>query len=175
MATQRHPREPATVQDIIRHLKGVLIAIVALALSASLVFGAQAPAAGFALGSSFQGTDESAGVAGDEDANEAEDTETDETTDETTDGTTDETTDGTSESADNCLTDPTGLTEVELAAMSHGSIVCWAAHQTTPDGYANHGAWVSHWAHMGKGKDVAADAAATGKSHGKGKGLTKGS
>jgi hypothetical protein len=149
--------------DVLRRLKGVLIAIVALALSASLVFGAQAPAAGFALGSSFQGTDESAGVSGDEDANEAEDTETDETTDET------------SESADNCLTDPTGLTEEELAAMSHGSIVCWAAHQPTPDGYANHGAWVSQWAHMGKGKDAAADAATNGKSHGKGKGLTKGS
>jgi hypothetical protein len=35
--------------------------------------------------------------------------------------------------------------------MNHGSIVCWAAHQPTPaTGYANHGAWVSHWAHMGK-------------------------
>ena len=150
------------MHDILRHLKGVLIAVVALALSASLAFGAQAPASGFALGSSFQGTDESAGVAGDEDANEAEDTETDEETDES------------SESADNCLTDPTGLTEEELAAMSHGSIVCWAAQQETPDGYANHGAWVSHWAHMGKGKDAAADAATNGKSHGKGKGLTKG-
>lgn len=156
------------MNDILRHLKGLPIAVVALALSASLAFGAQAPAAGFSLGSSFQGTDESAGVGGDEDANEAEDTETDEDTD------TDEQTDESSESADNCLTDPTGLTEEELAAMSHGSIVCWAAHQETPDGYANHGAWVSHWAHTGKGNAAAADAATNGKSHGKGKGLTKG-
>lgn len=134
------------------HFKGLSIAVVALALSASLAFGAQTPAAGYALGTSFQaGTDES---AGDEDVNDTEDTETDETADESSD------------SADNCRTDPTGLTEEQLAAMSHGSIVCWAAQQDTPDGYDNHGAWVSHWAHLGK----ANDAAATGKAHGQGHG-----
>jgi hypothetical protein len=52
------------------------------------------------------------------------------------------------------------MTDQELAALGHGSYVCWAAHQPTPDGYANHGAWVSHWAHMGKAKGTA------GKSHG---------
>ena len=34
--------------------------------------------------------------------------------------------------------------------MNHGSIVCWAAHQTSWDGYKNHGAFVSHWAHQAK-------------------------
>ena len=137
----------ATVKSTLLHFKGILIAIVALAMSASLAFGAQAPAAGYALGSSLQaGTNE---TAGDEDVNENEDTETDEETDES------------SESADNCLTDPTGLTEEELAAMSHGSIVCWAAHQETPDGYANHGAWVSSWARGEHGEQAPA------KAHGK--------
>ena len=57
----------------------------------------------------------------------------------------------TSESSDHCATDPTTLTPEELAAMNHGAIVCWAAHQPTPDGYANHGAWVSHWAKIKPG------------------------
>jgi hypothetical protein len=152
--------EPEAVHEILRRFKGVLIALVALAMSASLVFGAQAPAAGYALGSSFHaGT---AGLGNDEDGNEdvdeAEDTETDEDTDE-------------GDSADNCLTDPTGLSAEELAAMSHGSIVCWAAHQETPDGYANHGAWVSHWAHMGKGNDASTTGKTKGQGNGKGKGL----
>lgn len=149
---------------ILRRFKGLFIALVALAISASLTFGAQAPAAGYALGSSYQaGTTE---VNGDEDANEPEDTETDETTDEESD------------SADNCLTDPTGLTEEELAAMSHGSIVCWAAHQTEwPAWFANHGKFVSCWAHQGKPdapsctEAPAADATAT---HGNGKAKSQG-
>ena len=52
---------------------------------------------------------------------------------------------------DNCTTDPTNLIGAQLAALTHGSIVCWAAHQPTPAGYANHGAWVSHWAKQNAG------------------------
>ena len=35
--------------------------------------------------------------------------------------------------------------------MTHGSIVCWAAQQTSWDTtlYRNHGAFVSHWAKTG--------------------------
>ena len=116
------------MKDILRRLKGVLIAVTALALSASLTFGAQAPATSRGLARTTQAEDTVSG-SGDE--------STDETTDET-----DESSDG----GDNCATDPTGLTPEELAALSHGSIVCWAAHQPTPDGYKNHGAWVSQWA-----------------------------
>ncbi len=137
------------MHEILRRSTGVFIALVALALSASLAFGAQAPAAGFALGSTYQaGTTE---ANGDEDASEPEDTETDQDT-ETDEGTgADATTDAGSGSADSCLTDPTGLTEEELAAMSHGSVVCWAAQQTTwPEWFSNHGKFVSCWAHQGK-------------------------
>jgi hypothetical protein len=160
-------REFATVSNILHHLKSPLIAVAALAVSASLVFGAQAPVRYAQVGSyNDQGTTT---VAGDEDLNETVDETTDETTDETVDETTDETTDETvdetTDSADNCLTDPTTLTPEEFAAMSHGSIVCWAAHQDTPEGYSNHGAWVSQWAHLGKG----GDAAVNGKAHGNGK------
>lgn len=160
------------MHEILRRFKGLFIALVALALSASLTFGAQAPAAGFALGSAFQaGTTE---ANGDEDANEPEDTETDETTE-----TTDETTTETSDSADNCLTDPTGLTAEELAAMSHGSIVCWAAHQTEwPAWFANHGKFVSCWAHQGKPGAASCTEApaadATSATHGNGKAKSQG-
>jgi hypothetical protein len=48
--------------------------------------------------------------------------------------------------SDNCKTDPTKLTVKQLAELTHGQIVCWAAHQDTPAGYDNHGAWVSSFA-----------------------------
>lgn len=173
---------------ILLHLRGVLIAVVALALSAGLAFAGH-PTASFGpatAGSSLAVGDEAS--AGDEDVEVDEtagadgdanhDIEVDEidhvdgTTGGTTDGTIDGTTDqvaGQAPTADtagtNCLTDPTTLTVEELAAMSHGSIVCWAAHQTTwPAEFANHGAWVSSWAHMGKGT-AAVKAKATTKAH----------
>lgn len=75
---------------------------------------------------------------------------------------------------ENCATDPTGLTDEELSEMRHGSVVCWAAHQDTPDGYDNHGQWVSEWAkknhgHEASGDAVALPAAAIGHGHGRGK------
>lgn len=143
------------MKDVLLRLKGVAIALIVLALSASLTFGAQAPASGYALGGSYKDKPASNETAGDEDTEEDESTEEDE--DESA-----------GDGGENCLTDPTGLTDEELAAMKHGSIVCWAAHQETPDGYANHGAWVSQWAHMGKSKG--GDAAAAGKAKGQGQG-----
>jgi len=65
---------------------------------------------------------------------------------------------------DHCATDPTGLSDEQLAAMNHGSIVCWAAHQTSWPGYDNHGAFVSHWAHAGKDK-TSQGKSAWGHSH----------
>jgi hypothetical protein len=132
------------VKDILIRLRGPLIAIVVLALSSSLAFGAEPSAAPGAHGrANAQEHGGQAGASGDEE--NAGDEDTGET--EETEGTEED-----SESADNCLTDPTGLSEEELAAMTHGSIVCWAAHQTTwPEEFKNHGAFVSSWAHQGKG------------------------
>jgi hypothetical protein len=161
-------RSQTTVKTILLHLRGVLIAAVALALSAGLAFAAHPPAASFGLNTASThasgdeasgGSDEDAEV--DESANEdVEGDEVDETTDEAA---------GQDETAaaavDNCLTDPTALTPEELAALNHGSIVCWAAHQTTwPEEFANHGAWVSSWAHTAKGTE-AVNAKATTKTH----------
>ena len=162
------------MKEAIFRLKGLMLAIIVLALSASLTFGAQAPVGGYALGGSFQDHG-GAGAAGDED----------EDTDEA--GTTDEETgeEDAEDAADNCLTDPTGVTPEELAAMSHGSVACWAAHQTEwPEWFSNKGKFVSCWAHQGKPDAPSCteapteDAAATthGKSEAKGqaKGKAKG-
>jgi hypothetical protein len=143
------------VTTALRRLPGFAIAIVALAVSASLAFAGQ-PArsiVGLSIGSSHAGrsmqvkaTSDSQGAAEDTDT-ETDETETDETDVETEDA---------GDSADNCSTDPTGLTDEELAAVTHGSVVCWAAHQTEWDTtlYKSHGAFVSHWAHTGKGHDA---------------------
>ena len=71
-------------------------------------------------------------------ASSDEGTETDESTDTETE----------SDSADNCNVDLTQDVSV-LETLDHGSVVCTAAHMDTPEGYANHGEWVSHWAKMG--------------------------
>jgi hypothetical protein len=181
------------VVDLFRRLRAPAIAVVALALSASLALGAQSPGGWGQAAHRPAGTN--VGLTGDDQAGETvETTETDTTETETTETDTTETdtsetdtsetdTSDSSESSDgtesgdagtNCTTDPTAVTPEELAAMSHGSIVCWAAQQTTwPAEFANHGAFVSSWAHSGKdaastntaGKGAGAASKGKGKSH----------
>jgi hypothetical protein len=146
-------------------LRGFVIAFVALALSAGLAFGAQPDAAGWGLANAASHAGQTVPVqAGDE------------TTDESTDEDSQESEDS-SDTGDNCTTDPTTLTADELAAMKHGSIVCWAAQQTEwPEWFANHGAFVKCWAHQGKADATscttapAAGTTTTGHGNGKGKG-----
>ena len=155
--------------NLIHRSRGFLIAFVALALSASLAFGAQPTTTGLA---------NAAAHAGKVVPVQAGDETTDESTDETTDTESDS-----SDTSDNCATDPTALTPEELAAMRHGSFVCWAAQQTTwPEWFANHGAFVKCWAHQGKAdapsctEDPAAQAPSAedaSAGHGKGKGHNK--
>ena len=121
----------------LRRLPGFAIAVIALALSASLTF-AEEPAgsvAGLANAASHAGVAVPVRSAGDG-------VSSDETAE------TDEATESESDSVDNCNVDLTQDPSV-LATLSHGSVVCTAAHMDTPEGYANHGAWVSHWAKMG--------------------------
>ena len=150
------------MSKLILRFRGLLIALATLALSASLAFGAQ-PAGSWGLSNAASHAGKTVPVqAADEET--AGDENVDETTDESTSG-------------DNCATDPSALTADELAAMKHGSIVCWAAHQTTwPDWFSNHGAFVKCWAHTGKADapsctvaPAAAPAAAATHGNGKGK------
>ncbi len=64
----------------------------------------------------------------------------------------------TADASEHCATDPTTLDEEALAELNHGAIVCWAAHQETPDEFDNHGAWVSSWAKDNPGSEVSAEA-----------------
>jgi hypothetical protein len=129
----------------IRRFRSPLIAVVAVVFSATMVMAAQPK--GLATAAQHAGKTVPVQAAGPTD-------QTDETTETT------ETESESDSSADNCNVDLTQDPSV-LAGLNHGSVVCTAAHMATPAGYANHGAWVSHWAKMGKG----ADASAAGKAH----------
>jgi len=119
-------------------LRGVFIAFAALALSAGMAAAAQPSAPGLANASVHAGKTVPV-AAGEQDAG-------DEDADDSTDADAEDSSDG-----ENCSTDPTTLTDEELAAMRHGSIVCWAAQQTEwPEWFANHGAFVKCWAHQGR-------------------------
>lgn len=139
------------MRTTLRRLRPLFIGLVALLLTAGIAFAGKpsaAPAGRTVAGEAAGKTVPVVAEPGDEqEADEDEGTE-----DESTE--TDTTTGDAADTADNCATDPTGLTPEELAAMTHGSIVCWAAHQATPEGYANHGAWVSEWAKANKGADT---------------------
>ena len=159
--------------NVLSRFRHALIAIVALALSAGLAFGAQPPD-GWGLTNAANHAGKTVPVQAASD----EDTTIDETAEDTTEVTS-------AEAGENCTTDPSALPEEELAGMTHGSIVCWAAHQTEwPEWFANHGSFVRCWAHTGKAdaipcaedptvvEPVAATAGTNhgnGKSHGQGK------
>ena len=154
-------------------LKAVVIAIVALALSASLAFGASPPeAASFGLENAAGHAGKTVPVAGGEEETTGE--EEDEGEEPAEEEEEEDAAADSEEAGDNCLTDPTVLTDDELDAMRHGSIVCWSAHQDTPEGYDNHGQWVSEWAKAGKGSDAAGEAKTKSQGQGKGKGKGKG-
>lgn len=126
----------------LRRLPGFAIAAVALALSASLVFAGQPAGGGLANALSHSGKTVPVRAASDGVSSD-EGTETDESTAPETETE--------SDSADNCNVDLTQDPAV-LATLNHGSVVCTAAHMGAQDGYDNHGAFVSHWAHLGKDK-----------------------
>lgn len=128
-----------------RRLRSLVVAIVAVIFSASLVVAAQPASPGASPHDNGNHGAKAGQHASDEpdaseEANEPADNE------DTTDS---------GDSSDHCNVDLTQDPSV-LATLDHGSVVCTAAHMATPAGYANHGAWVSHWAHLGKGSDNAA-------------------
>ena len=150
-----------------RHLRSLLLAFAALALSAGLAFAATPPAASWGLANAASHAGQTVPVAGADDVVLGEDDEVgDEQVEEDSEGDETEDVEGSEEAGENCATDPTLLTEEELATMRHGSLVCWAAHQATwPEWFAGHGEWVRCWAHHGKAdwasctEDPAAEAA----------------
>lgn len=152
---------------ISRHLRPLLISVVALLLTAGLALAAKPTDTGSGRTTGSEASDKTVPtVVADQTTDAAAAAEANEDT--TTE--TDQTTDATGDAADHCLIDPTTATAEALAALNHGAVVCWAAHQVTPEGYANHGAFVSEWARKNHGADAsakgAAQAAAKAGTHG---------
>jgi hypothetical protein len=156
---------------VLTRLRPLLIGLVVLMFTAGIAFAGKpsTPAPGLSVAS------EASGKTVPVRAQAEEDEDLDEEVDEEA-PVAEEQVEAEEEAGDNCATDPTGLTDEALAALRHGSVVCWAAHQETPEGYANHGEWVSEWAKKNHGhEDTAGDEteavapAAAGKAHGKAK------
>lgn len=192
------------MHSLLKHIRLLLIAVTALAMSAGLAFGATPPDASTGLANAAAHAGKTVPVVGDETLGEDdEDVETDEDTEDLEDGDEAEVdvaedegvedAEDAADAADNCATDPSLLAPEDLDAMNHGSIVCWAAHQTEwPEWFSNHGAFVRCWAHQGKTDAVSCteDPSASegtveeptaddlqvshGKGHGKGQGQGKG-
>jgi hypothetical protein len=167
------------VRHLLRNAKAFGLALVVLALSASLAFGAQPTGVGMGRATAAQNAGKTVPVQGadettegsDEDTEEVgedEDTEAEETVEEAP---VEEVEDTEEDGGDHCAVDPTALPPEELATMNHGALVCWAAHQTEwPAEFSNHGAWVKSWAQSGKdAAKVQRSDTAKGKGHGKGK------
>jgi hypothetical protein len=180
----RSYRENHIVTNVLKRLRPLLIGLVVLLFTAGIAFAGKpsVPANGLDVASEASGkvvpvqADEGDEASEADEDTETVDTETVDTETVDTETVDTETVDTETEDAggDNCATDPTGLSAEDLALLKHGSVVCWAAHQETPDGYANHGAWVSEWAKKNHGHQFGAAApetttSATTVSHGKGK------
>lgn len=138
---------------IVSRFRAPLIGLVALVFSAGIAFAGQPTSTGLANASTHAG--KTVPVQASDVQAGSEDTDTTETT--TTETT--ETTDSTS--TDHCNVDLTQDPSV-LAGLNHGSVVCTAAQADTPQGFANHGAYVSSFA---KGDHGTNNQSATGKSH----------
>jgi hypothetical protein len=152
----RIPGSLSIVNSVFRHLRPLLVSVVALILTAGIAFAAKpsTPANGLAVAGQASGKTVPVVSGGDENATPDEETESDEDTDTETNE---------DSGGDNCATDPATLTAEELAAATHGSIVCWAAQQDTPAEFDNHGAWVKSWATDNAGSDASGDAGSQAK------------
>jgi hypothetical protein len=135
-------------------LRGLLVAIVVIVLSSSAA-AAAGPSGHAANGpaTAAEKAGKTVPVAAQEESEQDEGTEP-ETEDETEAAPEDA-------GGDHCATDPRTLEPEALAQLNHGAIVCWAAHQQTPEGFDNHGAWVSSWAKQNKGHANEESAAAS--------------
>jgi hypothetical protein len=156
---------------LLLRLRPLLVGLVALLFTAGIAFAAkpEGPPPGLAVAAEHAGKTVPVQAEEEEDEEETEEEVEEEVEEE------EETED--SEDAANCATDPSALTPEELAEVRHGSVVCWAAHQETPEGYDNRGAWVSEWAQKNRGHDFGAEdeagtvlpEATNGKAKGKSK------
>ena len=138
-------------------LRGLLVAVFVIVLSAGAVAAASPVGQAHGLATAAEKAGKTVPVAAQDETNEDEDGAEEPETEETVEA-------APSGAGDHCATDPTTLDEAALAELNHGAIVCWAAHQETPAEFDNHGAWVSSWAKKNHGSE---QSAAAHEAHGK--------
>jgi hypothetical protein len=142
------------MRTFLPHFRGPVVAVVAVIFTATIVLAAQpsgtrSTGMTTAASQAAHSADESAEPSDwPEPSDSAEPSDSPEPSDSADTG-------APSSSASPCTVDLTQDPSV-LAGLNHGSVVCTAAQQPTPSGYANHGAWVSHWARMNHGHGAGA-------------------
>lgn len=141
-----------------RHLRGLLVALAALALSAGVVLAArpasvEAPAA--TAGDGLTHASQAAGKTVPARAEEPAVPEVDENQDEDEDAEAPEVDENATEAA---------ATTAGERTQNHGWFVSEAAKAPTPAGFDNHGRYVSEVAHSDQGKPAAATAAREAKA-----------
>src|SRR5450759_5711518 len=128
---------------VLRHSRGLFVALLALGFSATLALAGQPSGSPSGLAHASSQVDQTEAPDASEAPEATDAPEATEAPDASEAPVGSEAPDASG--SPNCATDPTTLTPQQLAAATHGSIVCWAAQQPTPSGYPNHGAWVKHW------------------------------
>ena len=127
---------------VVRHARGLLIAFVALLFTAGIALGAKALPAASAdgLATAAEAAGKTVPVRAGQDAQEDSDEDADEDVEEP-EAPVDETEEDAEDDAE----------QVEGEWANHGAMVSEAAGMETPDGFANHGEWVSCVARLNHG------------------------
>ncbi len=129
--------------SFLRHLRPALVGLFALMFSAGLVFAGDPPAShGLGVAGEHAGKTVPVAAPNEDEQDESKDESEAEEPDDADAG----------DAGDHCTLDLASMTDEEIAAANHGAVVCSAAHMDTPDGYANHGAFVSEWAKKNHGQ-----------------------
>ncbi|MES2208628.1 MAG: hypothetical protein V4515_00335 [Chloroflexota bacterium] len=136
-----------------RHLRPLLISILALLLTAGIAYAGKPTSVGSGRITAAQAAARTLPAAPD-----------------TTGAGRDDVTESAGGSGDHCLVDLGTATPEALAALTHGAIVCSAAHQATPEAYKNHGAYVAEWARRNHGVDAGSGAEPSQAARGTGTG-----
>lgn len=151
------------MQRLTHHLRGLLVALAALALTAGVAFAAR-PSAETGLDRAAQAAGKTVPVTAEEEPTVPEAGDEDGLDDED-EPTTDEDSDETEPEGEEAVDDDEAVDEEEAEdgdrPMNHGWYVSEAAKGATPDGYRNHGEYVSEVARGDDGKPGADDEEAT--------------
>ncbi len=138
----------------IRYTRGVLVAFAALALTAGVTFAAREMAPAASVASAPANVTINVDDEADQDVDENQDQDVDQDVDENVDENQDEDVDQDEDVNDDGTTEEDGGDAKAEHPLNHGAYVSAAAHADTPEGFDNHGQWVSS---IAKGTDGKTD------------------